>query len=65
MKISDWAENLRVSIVGAGDHVCCVKGFTTARQPFRDGDVTKTEVMDDKGRVRAVAISRVKINGVL
>lgn len=65
MKISDWAENLRVSIVGAGEHVCCVKGFTTTKQPFRDGAVTKTEVVDDGGRIRAVAISRVKINGVL
>lgn len=65
MKISEWAENLRVSIIGAGEHICCVKGFTTAKEPFRDGAVTKTEVRDDDGKIRAVAISRVKINGVL
>ncbi len=65
MRITDWIENLRVSVVGAGDNTSCIKGFTTRRQPFRDGDVTKVEVLDDNGKIRHIALSRIRINGQL
>jgi hypothetical protein len=62
MKISDWAENLRVAIIGAGNFTACIKGSTTCRPPYRDGDCTRVEILDDDGHHRYIALSRVRIN---
>jgi hypothetical protein len=63
MKISDWTENLRVAIVGAGNCTACIKGSTTRRPPYRDGDCTRVEILDDAGNHRHIALSRIKISG--
>lgn len=65
MKIADWVEGLRVSIVGAGTNTSCIKGVTTPRPPFRDGDCTKVEILDNDGKHRYIALSRIRINGEL
>jgi hypothetical protein len=65
MSIAQWQENLRVSIIGAGENKSCIKGQTTNRPPYRDGDVIKVEVFSDSGKLHQIALSRVKINGIL
>jgi hypothetical protein len=65
MSIAQWQESLRVSIIGAGHNKSCIKGRTTNRPPYRDVDVTKVEILADSGKLHQIALSRVKINGIL
>lgn len=65
MRIADWTENLRVAIIGAGNCTACIKGCTTRRPPYRNGDCTRVEILDDDGHHRYIALSRVRINSKL
>ena len=61
MQVSDWKQGMRVIILGAvGVGSGCIKANTTDKPPFRENNITKAEVRDDAGRLRKVALSRIK-----
>jgi WD40 repeat protein len=63
MKIVDWKPNTRIFITSGAETTSKQSkwnGQTTDRSPYRDGDVTKVDIIDDDGSTRAVTISRVK-----
>ena len=61
MRISDWKQGMRVIIFGAvGVGSGCIKANTTENPPFIENNIAKAEVRDDAGRLRKVALSRIK-----
>jgi hypothetical protein len=63
MRAKDWKPNTRVFIVSEpslGADRKMWNGWTTARPPYRDGDITRADIIDDNGSPRAIAIGRIK-----
>lgn len=62
MTIKDWKPRMPVSVIGAINFENTTeRGMTTQTPPFRDRNTTRVEVEVENGKIKNVAIGRLKL----